>query len=80
MPMEAGRYEETDMPESAKVAILQALLEETIEVREAAILLGFQSLACEMEIYCQHLETMIRHPDGEPIIRLATSFTQFEMN
>ena len=68
------------MPKSAKVATLQALLEETVEVREAAIFLGFQSLVCEMEIYCQHLETMIRHPDGEPIIRLAASFTRFEMN
>ena len=68
------------MPKCAKVATLQELLEETVEVREAALFLGFQSLVCEMEVYCQHLETMIRHPDGAPIIRLAASFTQFETN
>ena len=68
------------MPKSAKVANLQALLEATIEVREAAIFLGFQSFVCEMESYCQHLETIIKHPDGEPVILFAASFTQFEMN
>ena len=68
------------MSKVARVANLQALLEATIEVREAAIFLGFQSFVCEMENYCQHLETIIKHPDGEPIIRLAASFTRFEMN
>lgn len=68
------------MPIPAKAATLQALLNETIERRDAAVLLGFRNLAYKMEIHCQRLEAIIKHPNGEPIIGLASSFTWFEMN
>ena len=68
------------MPKSANFATLQELLEATIEVREAAVFLGFQSFVSEMETYCHYIETIIKHPDGEPIISFAASFTRFEMN
>jgi hypothetical protein len=80
MLTEAGRNKETDMHTPEKAATLQALLKATTERRDAADLLGFRNLACEMEIHCQRLETMIRRPDCDPIICLAASFTQFEMN
>jgi hypothetical protein len=80
MPVEAGRNKETNMPTQGKAATLQALLEETIERRDASVLLGLPRLAYEMELHRQCLITMIEQPNGEPIIRLAASFTQFELN
>lgn len=80
MSIEAGRNKEPDMPTSAKAATLQTLFKETIERRDAAVLLGFPRLAYKMELYRQRFNPVIKHPGGEPSIRPAVSFTRFETN
>ncbi|HKP85607.1 MAG TPA: hypothetical protein VJZ26_05905 [Blastocatellia bacterium] len=63
-----------------KSIILQSLLENTTVKKHAALLLGLNNLACDLESYCQHLESIINHPDAEPVNHLASYFTPFELN
>ena len=59
---------------------LHWLRETTIIKKHAAVLLGLHRLANDLEVYCQHLEDMITHPDAEPIMQISSYYTPFELN
>ena len=59
---------------------LHRLHETTIIKKHAAVLLGLPRLANDLEIYCQHLEDMILHPNAEPIMKISSYYTPFELN
>ena len=59
---------------------LHWLRETTIVKKHAAVLLGLDRLASDLEIYCQHLEDMIMRPNAEPIMQISSYYTPFELN
>jgi len=68
------------MQASQITTTLHWLRETAIIKKHAAVLLGLHHLANDLEIYCQHLEDIIMHPNAEPIMQLSSYYTPFELN